>query len=600
MTGTPTEEESLEIPEGALSVMRRGVRSSSHLSGGIAVIAGLGVAVAVSKLVAPVVLQYALDRGVLGDDGVRPGLVLGASLVGVVIVLAASVMTFVLKTSLIRRAERAIAEQRANAFAHVHRLSVADHNETRRGVLLARVTSDADALGRFVEWGMIAWIVQPMVIVGTFVVLALYSWQLALVALITYLPAIPLLKQLQGHMFVAHDRLRSETAEMLANYSESISGAEVVRSYGLEERMGKRLRRSTDRAYHANLRANRYMAGVFVIGDLLGSLALAAVLVTGIRYHESWGLTVGELSAALFLTTLLQHPLGELGETLDNTQAAAAGWRKILRLLDRVPDVPEPVEGLSIPGGPIDIEADNVCFSYRGAETPALEHVDLHLPAGANIAIVGETGSGKTTFAKLLCRLADPTEGEIRLNGAPLHEVVPESRLASVRMVPQDGFLFDVSIRENIRYGRPDADDLDIESALERIHLRGWADKFPTGLDTRVGERGGNLSVGERQLVALARVALADPGLLILDEATSAVDPETDQALTEAIRRLAADRTMVSIAHRLATAESADEILVFDKGRIVERGRHVDLLGQDGPYAGLHAAWLGATGADPM
>jgi putative ABC transport system ATP-binding protein len=208
---------------------------------------------------------------------------------------------------------------------------------------------------------------------------------------------------------------------------------------------------------------------------------------------------------------------------------------------------------------------------------------------------VGETGSGKTTFAKLLCRLADPTAGEIRLNGVLLPSVSAGSRLASVRMVPQDGFLFDVSIRENIRYGWPAASKADVESALGRIELTGWADKFPHGLDTRVGERGENLSVGERQLVALARVALADPGLLILDEATSAVDPETDQALTTALRRLANNRTIISIAHRLATAEAADFILVFDDGRLVETGTHAELVDHRGVYSRLHTAWVGST-----
>ena len=593
----PVVDDSIEVPEGAIAVMRRGVASSSVLRRGIGSIIGLGVAVAVSKLVAPVLLQYALDRGVLGEDGVRPGVVVGASLLGALVIVAASVMTYMLKTRLIRRAEIAIAELRTQAFDHVHRLSVADHNETRRGILLARVTSDADALGRFVEWGMLSWIVQPMVIVGTFVVLAFYSWQLALVALVAYFPAIPLLKRIQRRMFTAHDRLRSETGAMLATFGEAVSGAEVVRAYGIQNRVRDRLHRSTDRTYRANLRANRYMAGVFVVGDVLGALALAAVLVTGVAYHDEWGLSVGELTAALFLTTLLQQPLGELGETLDGTQAAAAGWRKILLLLDRTPDVAEPDPGAVIPTGSIAVDVRSISFSYRNS-TPVLEDVSVELEAGANVAIVGETGSGKTTFAKLLCRLADPTAGEIRLNGVALPSVTPASRLASVRMVPQDGFLFDVSIRENIRYGRPSASDADIELAVERIGLDHWTEKFPSGLDTEVGERGGNLSVGERQLVALARVALADPGLLILDEATSAVDPETDQALTRAIRRLARDRTVVSIAHRLATAEAADVVLVFDKGHIVERGTHAELLAFDGPYAGLHAAWLGATGTE--
>ena len=222
-----------------------------------------------------------------------------------------------------------------------------------------------------------------------------------------------------------------------------------------------------------------------------------------------------------------------------------------------------------------------------------LRGIDLHLPAGASVAVVGETGSGKTTVAKLLCRLADPTAGVVRGGGIDLRTVDPLSRRRAVRMVPQDGFLFDTTLAENVRVGYPDASDDELRSAFTALGLGGWLDELPGGLHAPVGERGTNLSVGERQLVALARAQLGDPGLLILDEATSSVDPETEQALTEALERLAAGRTVVSIAHRLSTAERADLVVVVDAGAVVEQGTHAELVEAGGVYAGLYASWLG-------
>ena len=240
------------------------------------------------------------------------------------------------------------------------------------------------------------------------------------------------------------------------------------------------------------------------------------------------------------------------------------------------------------------MKLEEVDFSYRTGGL-VLNNINVYIPAGVSVAVVGETGSGKTTFAKLLTRLADPTNGRVLINGQDLSEIDSDHRHRSIRMVPQDGFLFDTSLIENVRYGRSNAKRSDAEESIDALGLWPWINQLPDGLETRVGERGESLSVGERQLVALARAQVADPGLLILDEATSAIDPETEQMLESTLERLAQGRTTVSIAHRISTAERADMILVFDKGEIVEKGEHSDLINSTGIYSKLYESWIGNT-----
>jgi putative ABC transport system ATP-binding protein len=286
------------------------------------------------------------------------------------------------------------------------------------------------------------------------------------------------------------------------------------------------------------------------------------------------------------------HVFTDLPEIYSETQTAIAGWRKILAVLDLDIEVVEPANGVLLPGGPLSVETEDVRFAYR--EGPEVLHgITLSVPAGGHVAIVGETGCGKTTFAKLMSRLADPVSGRIVIGGVDLRDVQSDSRRTRIRMVPQDGFLFGTTVRENVRYGRPAATDTEVEAAFVELGLSDWVAGLPDGLATPVGERGEALSVGERQLVALARAQIGDPGLLILDEATSAVDPATERRITEALRRLSAGRTVVTIAHRLSTAEGAQRVFVFDAGRLVQEGTHGELVTAGGRYAALYRSWLG-------
>jgi ATP-binding cassette, subfamily B, bacterial len=337
-------------------------------------------------------------------------------------------------------------------------------------------------------------------------------------------------------------------------------------------------------------------------GELSAAVATASVVVVGVLLGVGGPgglgqpLTVGRITAFLFLVVLFVQPVQLVSEVMNEVQNAIAGWRRVLDIQDTEPDVADPgFAGVPLPEGPLDVRFDAVSFAYPGGPE-VLSTVDLQIPARQRVAVVGETGSGKTTLAKLLTRLMDPTEGEVRLGGHPLTGVRFDSLRQRVVMVPQDGFLFDATVADNVRFGRPDLTDEQVRAAFARLGLADWLATLPAGLATRVGERGEALSVGERQLVALARAYVADPDLLVLDEATSAVDPATEVRLQRTLDTVTRGRTTVAIAHRLSTAEGADEVIVVDRGRIVQRGPHASLLADaDSVYAKLYASWLEQT-----
>ena len=578
---------------GAFAILRRGMAASPELRSGMALTALMALAVAGSKLLVPLTIQAVLD-GAMTPDGVSMGRVLVLSGGAAVLVIGSIQLGRVTYFRLVSMAENVLYGLRVRTFAHLHRLSLAEHTASSKGVMTARVTSDVETLTRFAQWGAVAWIINSVQIVAVLVIMSIYSWQLTLVTLSLHLPLIPILRWMQQRQLVAYNLLRSRVSETFGVISESVHGVEVVRTYGHREPTRHRVRSAVDAQYRQQLVAARYFSLVLPISDVLGVAAIASVIGAGVWWGGAWGVSSGELVAFVFLSNLLVAPMTELGEVLDQTQTALAGWWKILNVLDTPVEVVDPVEPRPVPDGALEVRAEAVEFSYRtGGQV--LRGIDVVLPAGTSVAVVGETGSGKTTFVKLLARLADPTAGRVLVGGVDLRDASPEDRRRAVRMVPQDGFLFDTTIRANIGFGRAGSGDDDVDAAIDMLGLREWVERLPDGLETMAGERGEGLSVGERQLVALARAQLGDPGLLILDEATSAVDPETETALERALERLAVGRTTVSVAHRLSTAERSDLVLVFDDGRIAERGTHAELLESGGIYAGLHASWLGNT-----
>jgi ABC-type multidrug transport system fused ATPase/permease subunit len=582
-------------PETTWRTFVRGLQLTPELRTGLGGTLLLALVATAGRVVVPIAVQQTIDHGLRGALGPDLGLVATYVSVAAAILVATAMAAFAMNVRLFRTSETALANLRTKAFRHVHDLSMLHQQSERRGSLVSRVTSDVDQISQFVQWGGVLLVVSLGQVLLATVIMLVYSWQLTLLVYVCFLPLVFAVRFFQRRLAVAYGRARERVGDLLGAIAESVVGAPVIRAYGVTDRTARRLDSAIERYRAAQFSALRFSVLTFSVGEIVAGVANAGVVVVGVLLGIDGQLSVGELTGFLLLVALFVQPVQISTEVLNEAQNAIAGWRRVLGVLDTKPDVADPGEdGRDLPAGPLGVRFDHVHFAYPGGPE-VLTDVDLDIPAQTRVAVVGETGSGKTTFAKLLTRLMDPSRGDVLLSGVPLRDVRFASLRRRVVMVPQDGFLFDATVADNVRYGRADLDDDDIELAFTELGLADWIAGLPRGAATPVGERGESLSVGERQLVAIARAYVADPDLLVLDEATSAVDPATEVRLQRALDSLTRGRTTLAIAHRLSTAEAADEVIVVDAGRVVQRGPHAALLTQEGPYARLHASWVSQT-----
>ncbi len=579
--------------------LRRGVQVSPQLRRGLVGTVALAVASTAGRVLVPLVVQRVTDEGILAGQGTGSGAAVGpdsgriAFWVGIALVgvLLTAVSTYAVNLRLFTSSEGGLATLRLAAFRHIHDLSMLTQNTERRGSLVSRVTSDVDTISAFVQFGGLMLMVSVAQIGLATVLMLVYSPLLTAVVWGCFVPLFVLIRYFQGAVGRAYTTVRRLVGEMLGAISEAVVGASTIRAYGIEERTAYRIDAAVEAHRRAAISAQVRAVAAFASGQLVSGMTTVVVLVVGTALAADGRLRLGELLAFLFLVNLFTMPVQQATEILNEMQNAVAGWRRVIGILDTPADVADPgPDGVDLPRGPIAVSFEGVEFAYPGGP-PVLREVTLDIAPRRRVAVVGETGSGKSTLAKLLTRLVDPTQGVVRVDGVDLRTVRFASLRRRVVLVPQEGFLFDATLLDNLRVGRPEATEAEVRLALTELGLDSWLDTLPLGLATAVGQRGESVSAGERQLVALARAYLADPDLLVLDEATSAVDPQTEVRLQRALDGLTRGRTCVTIAHRLSTAENADEVVVVDAGRVVERGTHRELVAAGGVYADLYASW---------
>ena len=584
----------------AVETIGRGVKAAPALRTGFGLTLAFAMVGAGGRVVIPILVQQSIDRG-LSPAGIKVATVTTMAVIAFFVIVLATWSQRTAVARLGRRSEEALYGLRVRLFEHIHRLSIADHSEERKGALVARVTSDVETLAQFFQWGGLAWLLDGTLMLLVAGVMLAYDWVLAIVAFIVAAPLGYVLRRVQSHLSRAYDAARGRNADVMTQISELVAGAETLRAYEAGPHFAEKVEEASHERSNSFIRAGTIGAFLFPSGEVFSVFTVAAVVGVGVFRGPDSGLTAGAMVGFLFLTYKFLEPIAEFTEVLDQTQTAVAGMRRVLGVLEIPIGPPEPDVPLKLPAGSLAVTLDRVDFSYRSRgdddEPPVLLGVSAHIPAGQQVAVVGETGSGKTTLGRLIARLADPTAGTVLVGGVSLTRVANNDLRTRLTVVPQEPFLFEGSIAANLSFAQPKLSRADLEAAIDDLDLRDWLDTLPDGIETEVGQRGTQLSAGERQLVALIRASLIDPAVLVLDEATSSVDALTEVRLSRALEKLASGRTTIAIAHRLSTAARADRVLVLDRGRLVQDGSHNDLVLQDGAYARMYEAWVASTSA---
>ena len=548
------------------------------------------LAATATALLPPLLAKYAVDDGIRQHDLQKLYWIVGAFLLAG---LANWGMSYVQTYLTGWVGERILADLRNTLFGHLQRLSLGFFERNRAGVIISRLTNDVEALDQLVTDGVSSLVQNSLTLIGTAILLFILDWRLALatLAVIPFMSIATVLFRVRSTR--AYRAVRERLGLVTATLAEDIAGMRMVQAFTREQQNMRNFRTVTERYRESNMETVVLNGWYFPFVDLLSSVALAVVLGYGGHLYFNDAVTIGTLFAFLLYVQNFFDPVQQLSQLYGTFLSATAALDKIMDVLDEEPEVLDASGSEALPQVQGHVRFEDVHFSYRtGPEV--LHGLDLDVPPGTTVALVGHTGAGKSTIAKLLARFYDPTAGRITIDGHDLRQVTQVSLRRQLGIVPQEGFLFAGTVTENIAFGRPDATPEEVVHAAQAVGAHEFILRLEDGYETQLQERGSRLSLGQRQLIALARALLADPRLLILDEATSSVDIGTERKIEQALRLLLAGRTAFIIAHRLSTIRDADLIVVLEHGQIVEQGSHEELLQTRGLYTSLYGDWAAA------